>query len=269
MAAGARKKHDEGAAFARRRVFAIVACLALVAPGLGCAEARPITVFAASSLIDALNQVADAYAKAGHVRPVFSFAASSVLARQIEQGARADLYVSADVAWMAYMAQRKLIVPASRVSLLGNTLVLVAPHSSAMNLKITPGFDLLGALDGGKLAMGDPANVPAGVYAKAALQSLEAWSAVASSVALAENVRAALRFVETGDAAAGIVYGSDALAAGDRVRLVGEFPETSHPKISYPMALVRGGQPEAKAFAAFLHSQQARAIFKRLGFTPL
>jgi molybdate transport system substrate-binding protein len=227
---------------------------------------KPITVFAAASLTDALDAVGAAYVKAGHSKPVFSYAASSSLARQIEQGARADLFISADEEWMDYLAQRKLIIAGTRVSLLGNALVLVAPAGSAMNVKIEPGFNLAGALGAGKLAMADPESVPAGKYGRAALQALGAWNGVEASVARGENVRAALRFVETGDAAAGIVYLTDAKASGDKVKVVGTFPATSHPKISYPMAEVKGAAAGARAFAAFLRSPAAKAIFRAQGF---
>lgn len=249
----------------RRAILSVLVGAALGAPAFAQAP-KPITVFAASSLTDALNEAANAYAATGAAKPVFSFAASSALARQIEQGARADLFISADEEWMNYLAARKLIAPASRVRILSNKLVLVAPAGSAMSVKIENGFNLAGALNGGKLAMADPASVPAGKYGQAALRSLGAWSAVEASVARAENVRAALRFVETGDAAAGIVYLTDALASGDKVKIVGEFPAGSFPKISYPMAQVKGGDARAKAFAAFLRGPRAKAIFKRQGF---
>lgn len=250
--------------------FVLAASFALGGPALAQAEKKPLLVYAASSLTDALNQVADAYAAAGHPKPTLSYAASSTLARQIEQGARADLFISADEDWMDYLAQRKLIEPATRVSILSNKLVLVAPSDRPLNVKIAPGFDLKGALAGGKLAMADPESVPAGKYGRAALQALGAWSAVEGDVARAENVRAALRFVETGDAAAGIVYLTDARASGAKVKIVGEFPQATFPKISYPLAAIKGGQAgEAKAFAGFLRGPKARAIFKAQGFiTP-
>lgn len=251
----------------RRTLLGLFAAVALATVTQAHAkEAKPVTIYAASSLTDALNEIATAYAASGHARPVFSYASSSQLARQIEQGARADMFISADEAWMDYLAERKLIVTASRTSILSNKLVLVAPASSTMNLKIGSGFDLAGALNGGKLSMADPDSVPAGKYGKAALQSLGVWGAVEPSVAKAENVRAALRFVETGDAPAGIVYLTDAMASGPKVRVVGEFPQASYPKISYPVALVKGGKGEAKAFADYLRSPTAVAIFKRQGF---
>lgn len=251
----------------RRMLVGLLALSALM--GLAPAqakEAKPITIYAASSLTDALNEVATSYAATGHPKPVFSYAASSTLARQIEQGARADMFISADEDWMNYLAERKLIDPKTRVSFLSNKLVLVASATSTLNLTIAPGFNLAGALNGGKLSMADPASVPAGKYGQAALTSLGVWSAVQGSVARAENVRAALRFVETGDAPAGIVYATDAQASG-KVKVIGEFPSNSYPKISYPMALVKGAQQsEAKAFAKYLRGPAASAIFKRLGF---
>jgi molybdate transport system substrate-binding protein len=229
-------------------------------------DVRPITVYAASSLTDALNEIATVYAATGHPRPVFSYAASSALARQIEQGARADLFIAADEDWMSYLAARKFLIANTRVSFLSNKLVLVAPAASTMHLTIAPGFNLAGALGGGKLSMADPASVPAGKYGQAALTNLGAWSAVEGAVARAENVRAALRFVETGDAPAGIVYLTDAMASR-KVKVVGAFPANSYPKISYPMALVKGArQAEANAFAHYLRGPTARAIFRRMGF---
>lgn len=227
----------------------------------------PLRVFAASSLTDALNELGRAYAATGHPAPVFNYASSSVLARQIDQGAQADLYISADEPWMDYLAERRLIEPGARVSFLANRLVLVAPSDRRLNLQIRSGFDLAGALQGGRLAMGDPDNVPAGRYGRAALQSLGVWASVEGAVVRAENVRAALRFVELGEAAAGIVYRTDALISGDRVQIVGEFPAASHARISYPMAVVRGGRSAAaRAFQAFLQSPAGDAVFERLGF---
>jgi molybdate transport system substrate-binding protein len=144
--------------------------------------------------------------------------------------------------------------------------VLVAPAGSAMNVKIAPGFNLARALNGGRLSMADPGSVPAGKYARAALERLGAWRAVEGAVVRGENVRAALRFIETGDAAAGIVYLTDAKAAGDKVKIVGVFPVDTHPKISYPMAQVKGADPSALKFAAFLRSPAAKAIFVAQGF---
>jgi molybdate transport system substrate-binding protein len=213
-----------------------------------------------------LNELGAAYEAAGHPRPVFNYAASSVLARQIDQGAGADLFISADEVWMDYLAERRLIDATSRVSILSNRLVLIAPKDEAFTIQIRSGFPLHAALRGGRLAMADPDSVPAGRYGRAALQRLGVWSAGQGDVVRAENVRAALRFVELGEAAAGIVYLTDARAS-DRVVVVGEFPAASHPRISYPMAVVRGGRgAEARAFAAFLRSEAADAVFRRFGF---
>jgi molybdate transport system substrate-binding protein len=239
----------------------------IAAPALA-HTAAPARIFAASSLTDALDELAPLYAATGHPRPVLVYAASSALARQIDQGANADIFISADEPWMDYLAERRLIDAATRVSFLSNRLVLIAPSDRAFQLRIRHGFDLAGALHGGHLAMADPDSVPAGRYGRAALQSLGVWPSVAGSVARAENVRSALRFVEVGEAAAGIVYLTDARASGNRVVIVDQFPAYTHPRISYPMAVVRGGraQAEARAFAAFLQSDAADAVFERMGF---
>lgn len=232
-------------------------------------DETPIRVFAAASLTDALSEVGGAYAAEGHPAPVFNFAASSTLARQIEHGADADIFISADEAWMDYLADRSLIEADTRATLLSNRLVLIAPSDRPIALSIAPGFALREALAGGRLAMADPESVPAGRYGRAALERLGVWNAVSASVASAEDVRAALRLVETGEAAAGIVYLTDARAAGERVQIVGEFPPDSHPAISYPAAILNGrGSAEADAFHAFLGSSQARQIFQRHGFLP-
>ncbi len=251
-----------------RRVFVVLA-LAMLAP-LAIAQERGPIVFAAASLTDALSDAGEVYAaRTGRPAPRFSFAASSALARQIEQGADAALFISADEPWMDYLAERNLIEPRSRVRLLGNRLVLIAPKVSALRVAIAPGFDLAGALGRERLAMADPSSVPAGRYGQAALESLGAWAGVAGNVVRAENVRAALRFVELGEAGAGIVYATDA-AASDAVRVLGVFPASTHPPISYPMALVRDAPAaaEARAFAAFLRGAECQAIFARYGFTP-
>ena len=250
----------------RRLVAAGLLALASIAPSCAQAPAKPLRIYAASSLTDAMEQIGDMYAAKGNKKPIFVYASSSVLARQIEQGAPADFFMSADEPWMDYLGERKLIDPATRKSPLSNRLVLVAPKDSTMDVKLTAGVDLMSALKGGKLAMGDPESVPAGKYGKAALQSLGVWSQVESSVVRTENVRAALTFVERGEANAGIVYLTDQIASKG-VRLVGTFPAISHPKISYPMAVVRGGmEAEAAKFEAFLQAPEAMAVFTRLGF---
>lgn len=229
-------------------------------------QAAPL-VFAAASLTDALTAVGDEYAKAGHEKPVFSFAASSALARQIEKGAPAALFVSADEQWMDYLSERKLLAPGTRTDLLGNRLVLIAPAAHPMTLTIEPDFPLERALDGGKLALADPDAVPAGKYAKAALTFLGLWDAVAPSVVRADNVRAALAFVERGEANAGVVYATDA-AVAKNVVVAGVFPEASHPPIRYPAALI-GAKPDAEAqtFFVFLQTDAAKAVFRSYGFS--
>jgi molybdate transport system substrate-binding protein len=236
------------------------------APGAAPPEAA-VRVFAASSLTDVLKTVAEAYAAKGHPAPVLNFAASSELARQIEQGADADMFLSADEAWMDYLAERELIDPAMRVSLLTNTLVLIAPSDKPIAIEIKDGMNLKAALKGGKLAIANPDSVPAGKYAREALEHVKAWAGVEKDTARAENVRAALRFVEAGEAAAGIVYATDAKAAGDKVVVAAEFPAGSHTPITYPAAVIAGkGEGPAKGFKDFLGSPEAKAVFEAAGF---
>jgi molybdate transport system substrate-binding protein len=198
-----------------------------------------------------------------------SYAASSTLARQIDAGAPAQVYLSADVAWMDYLDERGLIDPTSRVDVARNTLVLIAPDDSATTLRIAPEFDLAGALHDSYLAMGDPDHVPAGLYGKAALEHLGVWRAVVRRVARAADVRAALALVARGEARLGVVYGSDAVAE-PRVRVVGVFPGDSHPDIVYPAAAVRGNASrEARGFVRFLAGEGGAKLFARYGFLPV
>jgi molybdate transport system substrate-binding protein len=251
----------------------LAACFAaLIALGIGGLRAEEVTFFAAASTADAVNAVTARYAATvpgeGRdgpvVRPVF--AASSTLAKQIVQGAPAQLFLSASNEWMDYLERRHAIDPASRVDLLGNRLVLVTPADSRLSLAIAPGFPLARGLDGGWLAIGDPAHVPAGIYAKAALETLGVWPEVAGKTARTADVRAALALVDRGEAAAGIVYRSD-LEIGNRVQLAGVFPETSHPPITYPLAKVAGPSSDAaERFYRFLLGPEARAIFRAHGF---
>ena len=227
----------------------------------------PVRVFAAASLTDVLKTIGDSYAAAGHPAPVLNFAASSELARQIEQGAEADIFISADEAWMDYLAERSLIDPATRATLLTNTLVLIAPADKPVAVEIKPGMNLKAALKGGKLAIANPDSVPAGKYAKQALEHFGAWAGVEADTARAENVRAALRFVEQGEAAAGIVYATDARAAGAAVAVAATFPPGSHTPITYPAAIVAGKSDGAgKGFLAFLTSPEAKSAFEAAGF---
>ena len=248
------------------RFLAIVAfVLTLGHPASAPAQA-PVTVFAATSLQNALEDAGKVYtARTG--KPVrFSFAASSAIARQIEQGAPANLFISADEAWMTYAANRKLIVSASRVDLLTNRLALVAPVQSKTRLVVAPNMPIAAALGrGGRLAIAGP-EVPAGKYGRAALTSLGVWKSVESRLAQGENVRAALAFVARGEAPLGIVYDTDAKVE-PRVRIVGLFPAGSHPRIIYPAALVAGpANPDAAPFLYWLRGAEAGAIFAKYGF---
>nr|WP_294170257.1 molybdate ABC transporter substrate-binding protein [uncultured Sphingomonas sp.] len=229
-------------------------------------QERAPLVLAAASLQEALNAAADAWAAEGHRRPTLSFAASSALARQVESGAEADLFISADREWMDHVAQAGRIRPDSRRDLAGNALVLIAPRSKSQPPAALRRNELVRALGDGRLAMADPDSVPAGKYGKAALQSLDLWSAVEQRVARAENVRAALALVERGEAPLGIVYATDANAS-EKVRVAATFPPNSHPPITYPIALLSDASSEAEAFYRFLLSDRGRAIFAAHGFT--
>src|SRR5471032_668016 len=251
-----------------RRAFALlVAALALLPCAASSQPAAGVTVFAAASLTDSLKGIADAYQAKTGSKITLSFGASSTLARQIEQGAAADLFFSADTDWMDYLQKSGLIAQASRKDLLGNQLVLIAATGNALSLKIAPHFDLAGALGDGRLALADPASVPAGKYGKAALTALGVWDSVASRVAPAENVRIALQYVARGEAPLGIVYATDA-KVDPIVRVVGIFPDDSHPPIIYPVALTKTASQPARDFLAFLEGPEARAIFVKAGFSP-
>lgn len=246
----------------RRLLLLLVALLA--SPAL----AAPPLVLAAASLQESLNAAADAWAARHHARPVLSFASSSVLAKQIDAGAPADMFISADEAWMDDVAGRGLVKPGTRVSFLANRLVLVAPVASARPLAIRPGFALAKLLGNGKLAMGEVSSVPAGKYGKEALVRLGVWHTVAPHVAGADNVRSALALVERGEAPYGIVYATDAYASRN-VRIVGVFPANSHAPITYPIALLTAStSADADGFRHFLISGAGKAIFKHYGFQP-
>lgn len=223
-------------------------------------------VYAASSLSDALTAAADAFATSGRAKPNLSFAGSSALARQIENGAPADLFLSADEQWMDYLSERGLIDRASRINLLQNRLVLIAPRAAPFSAELTGGAQLKAALKDGKLALADPDAVPAGRYAKAALQNLNAWRDLEPHVVRAENVRAALALVARGEAAAGVVYATDARATDD-VIVVAEFPSSSHPPVIFPLALVgKNPSTDARAFYLYLAGEDAAQIFTKFGF---
>jgi molybdate transport system substrate-binding protein len=246
-------------------------CFSLILGSLGLgtsaqAEQNGPLVLAAASLQESLTAASNAYAKRGHPKPVISFAASSALAHQIEAGAPADLFISADEPWMDFLAGKNLIRKESRKSFLTNRLVLITPANQPLSIKIKPGFPLAKALGDGRLAMGDPSSVPAGKYGKAALTQLGVWSEVEPKVAGAENVRAALQLVGRGEARAGIVYETDAKVARD-VTIAGVFPAGTHAPITYPVAILASSQnPEAISFRAFLLSGAGKAIFHKYGF---
>ena len=258
----------------RRALLAATAALLLapVAPAIAqskIAQSRDVVVLAAASLKNALDDASAAWAKQTGKATKTSYAASPALARQIEAGIPADLFISADIPWMDYVAERKLIKPASRSDFLGNEIVLIAARGSKTELRIDKGFALRAALGDGRLAMANIDAVPAGRYGKAALESLGVWASVAARVAQAENVRMALTLVSRGEAPLGIVYRTDA-AADPNVRIVAAFPAGSHPPIVYPMALLASStNPDAEAFVAYLKSPAARPIFEKQGFVVL
>lgn len=228
-----------------------------------------LIVFAAASATEAVLEATKAF-EAAHpgLEVVPSFASSSTLARQIENGAPANLFLSANPDWMDYLEDGGHLAAGLRVDLLRNRVVLIAPADSGLSIAIAPGFPLAAALAGERLSMGDPDHVPAGIYGKAALQALGVWAELEPLTARAADVRGALALVERGEAAAGIVYATDAAITG-KVRIVGVFPESSHPPVTYPAAIVRGGESDtARALLAFLQSDAAAAIFRRFGFTP-
>jgi molybdate transport system substrate-binding protein len=249
-------------------VAALVAALAQ-RPAHAALVGAEVTVFAAASLQNALEAVARAHRARGGAPLRFSFAASSALARQIAQGAPASVFASADEQWMDWLAARELIDAGSRRSLLGNRLVLVVPAQRAASIDLKPGVDLntlLGAR--GRWVTGDPASVPVGRYAQQALTRLGAWDSMQPKMVRAENVRVALAFVERGEAAAGIVYETDARQSA-RVHVAGVFPADSHEPISYPFAIVRRhDSPAARQFLDFAAGEEARALWRQAGFTP-
>lgn len=231
------------------------------------AHAQELTVFAAASLTDAMRDVSAQWVLAGHPALRMSFGSSSTLARQIEQGAPVNLFASADEKWMDYLADKKLIAPDTRKDLLGNDLVLVVPADHPLNVTIERGFDLAGLLGpSGRLAVGDPAHVPVGIYAEQALRKLGVWDSIAPRLARTDDVRSGLLLVERGEAPAGIVYGTDS-AVSKGVMVAGTFPDSSHDPITYPFAVTKGGDTQdARALLKFMAGPQARAAFVRRGF---
>jgi molybdate transport system substrate-binding protein len=245
------------------------ALLAGAAPIAAKAQRGDIVVFAAASLKNALDAVNAQWQMETGKKAVISYAASSALAKQIEQGAPAQLFISADLDWMDYLAQKSLIQPETRSNLLSNRLVLIAPKDKAQRLEVVRGFDLAGRIGNGRLAVANVDAVPAGKYAKGALAKLGVWDSVAAKTAQAENVRAALILVSRGEAPVGIVYQTD--AASDRqVAIIGMFPEDTHPPIVYPVALTASAaHPDAAAFLGYLTSARAKPVFQAHGFTVL
>jgi molybdate transport system substrate-binding protein len=245
-------------------------CLLLAGLGASAADAPPpsLTVFGAASLTNALQDLGDSFTQQSAIPVKFSFAASSVLARQIESGAQADIFFSADLEWMDYLQSRGLIDRASRHDVLGNRLVLIAPADSKIALKIAANFPLATALGKGRLATGDPDSVPAGRYARSALTTLGVWNEVADRIVRAESVRSALMFVDRGEVPLGIVYETDALI-DPKVRVVDFFPANSHLPITYPIALTSSAGPAAQKFLDYIRGPAGELVFKKYGFTTL
>jgi len=252
----------------RTLLAAVVATASLILPLAAPQAADPIVVFAAASLKGSLDQAKALYEADGGAPVTISYAGSSALAKQIESGAPADVFISADLDWMKYLAEKKLVRTETERRLLGNRIVLIAPKDGAKPVAIGPGFPLANALGDGRLVLCDLA-VPCGKYGKAALESLGVWGSVEGRIAFAENVRAALAFVSRGEAPYGIVYATDA-AADMGVAVVGTFPEDSHPPIVYPVAVTAESKnPAAAAFVEFLATPKAGAVFETAGFTVL
>ena len=254
----------------RRFVLAAVAAAAIAATSLpALPQEHPIIVFAAASMKNALDDADAAFTAKQGIKVVADYAASSALIKQIEQGAPADLFISADTDWMDYLDKKDLIAKGTRVDLLGNKIVVVAPRDSKVTLDLKQGVDVAKALNGGKLAMANVESVPAGKYGKAALTRLGAWNGVKDKIAQAENVRAALLLVSRGEAPLGIVYATDA-AAEPNVKIIAAFPDDSHPPIIYPAAITKESKSaEARSFFDFMKGMKARPSFEKQGFTVL
>lgn len=257
-------------AMKRREWLGLALASAVVPLSAARAQAGGLVIFAAASLKNALDEIATDWSKStSKPMPRISYAASSALAKQIEQGAPADMFISADTDWMDYAAKKDLIQADTRFNLLGNKIVLIAPKDSKVTVDVKQGFDLAKVLASGKLAMGNVDSVPAGKYGKAALEKLGAWNGVKNQVAQSDNVRAALLLVSRGEAPLGIVYATDANAEPN-VKIVGIFPEDSHPPIIYPAALTKDTKAaDARPFLDHLKSARARPAFEKQGFTVL
>jgi molybdate transport system substrate-binding protein len=255
--------------FTIRLGLSLLAASFLLTPPAASSQDKTLTVFAAASMKNALDDANAAYTKVTGIKVVTSYAASSALAKQVDGGAPADVFMSADLKWMDYLDEMKAIRPDTRINLLGNKLVLIAPKDSRIgNVTIGQGFDLAKLASDGRIATGDVKAVPVGLYAKAALEKLGSWAAAEPKFAMTDNVRAALLLVSRGEAALGIVYETDA-KIDPGVKIIGAFPEGSHPPVIYPVAATATAKPEATGYLAFLRGQSARAIFERYGFTVL
>ena len=251
--------------------FLLASILALLASATASAaepKRAQLLVFAASSLTNVLGELSTSWQETSGVTAKLSFAASSVLARQIEAGGNADVFISADQEWMDYLEARSLIDKTSRRNLVGNRLVLIAPADSKLELKIAPGFNLAAALAGRRLATGDPDTVPVGRYARSALTSLGVWDEVADRLVRADNVRSAMNFVARGEVPLGIIYFTDAVLE-KQVRIVDTFPESTHARISYPAAATKSARSQAAAYLTFISGKEATIVWKKYGFLEI
>ena len=248
-------------------MLVVVLALSFLQPTFADQAQRPtLLVYAAASLTNVLEELGKDYTAQSGQAVEFSFASSAALARQVAAGATPDIFLSADTHWMDYLADRKALRPGTRIDLLGNRLVLIAPADSKMQLHVVSHFPLRNALGERRLAIGDPDSVPAGRYARSALMSLGVWNGVADKLVFADSVRTALAFVDRGEAPLGIVYATDA-SIDKHVRVVDTFPANSHPAIVYPLALTADARTGAQDFVAFLRDSQGDAVFRRYGFT--
>lgn len=247
----------------------VLGLMAFAAAPQPAAAQDTLTVFAAASMKNALDDTTAAFAKATGIKVTASYAASSALARQLESGAPADVFISADLKWMDHVAEKELIKAESRFNLLGNKLVLIAGKDSKIgNVKIEQGFDIARLAGNGRIAVADVKAVPAGLYAKAALEKLGAWAAAEPKLAMAENVRATLAFVARGETEIGIVYETDAKVE-PKVKIIATFPDGSYPPVTYPVAATTSAKADAAKYLDFLRGKEAKAIFEKYGFSVL
>jgi molybdate transport system substrate-binding protein len=253
----------------RGRLIAVATIVALAAFASARAQEQTLTVFAAASLKNALDDVNAAFTKDTGLKVTASYAASSALAKQLESGAPADVFISADLNWMDYSQAKNLIKADSRYNLLGNKLVLIAGKDSKLNdVKIDQGFDIAKLAGDGRIAVADVKAVPAGLYAKAALEKLGSWAAAEPKLAQAENVRATLAFVSRGETPIGIVYETDA-KVDPAVKIIGYFPESSYPPVTYPAAATANAKPDAQKYLNYLKGSASKAVFEKYGFSVL